>query len=368
MGCGVTVRHRSVALLLAVTLASLAWVPMTLATGPATGDPGLPGLTDGPGDAERGSSPADHQDEAAGPGGPPVPADDGGSGDAAADLLARLAPGLFAWDGCGPTRGDGGSAPGPVTTDPDGPDQAACSDAPTPTIEDLGADDGKALSALDAIHPADPTRPSHGARPGASTLTTTGQAAPAVPGLGEASWPVLARIVLLAAAGAAAVLVPIVLASRGRGDNDVRRRVLDLVVAEPGVTASGIAEALDVHLTTAIYHLNVLKEEGRIEGVRRGRSTRWFENHRRFGRLEKRLLTALKTDTASELLGLVADNPGIHGAELARRLDLSRTSVKWHTDRLLDEGLLKQERRDGRVRLEVPARTNELMEQYGPAP
>lgn len=204
---------------------------------------------------------------------------------------------------------------------------------------------------------------SHGVRPDAPGTQTT-KVASRAPTTDTAEWPTGYRWVALAAAVAAAVLVPVLLRVRTRQDNEIRSRIFDRIVDDPGVSASSLAEDLDIHLTTAIYHLDVLQDQDRIEGLDQGRSTMYFENHHRYGRLEKRLLTALRKDTPNRLLELVVQNPGIHCAELARRLDLSRTSVKYHTDRLIDDGLLDQERSGGTMQLQVPDRARELFERY----
>lgn len=354
MGCGVTLGRRHVVLLSALLLVSAASVA-ALAGPAAAATARDAGLDAGPADA--GDDPGRTRQSAPSP--PSVGLGAPGLGEAA-DVLRTAVPPR---DGCG--AGDGphhSSAPSTRSA------PSSCAPGPGTGFTVPEAHSAVVAAGLDRPAPTDPTAPpSHGTRPGTDAVTTSGAGAPTAPLLASVPWATVVKAALAAAAVGLLLLVPVALRARSGRDNELRRRIYERVVDDPGATATRIAEALDIHLTTAIYHLEVLEDRGRIEGIRQGRSTLYFENHRRYGRMEKRVLTALRKDTTSDLLALVADNPGIHCAELARRMDLSRTSVKWHTDRLLDEGLLVDDRRGGMLRLEVPDRAGELMQEYAAA-
>lgn len=212
-----------------------------------------------------------------------------------------------------------------------------------------------------AISPAPET--STGTRPDVIETGPPIQASSSTPTPAEAAWPPEATLVALTLA-VAGLLAPLVVASRGEEENEIRRRIYEMVCEDPGISATALADALDVHLTTAIYHLDQLRDDDRIEGVEEGRSTLYFENHRKYGRMEKRVLTTLKKGTAADLLELVAENPGIHPAELARQLDLSRTSIKWHTDRLADDGLIEKQPSGATLQLKVPDQAEQLLRKY----
>lgn len=270
------------------------------------------------------------------------------------DLLER--PDILYYDGCADDRTQvPGSFRSPSVCDKGSDDQP-----PTPIGED-------ALAGLTEAVPSDGDllRPTRGTRDSVEAGPTTSADRPVPPG-GTSSWPPVVHLAVLATALAAALVIPVVLASRRGDKNEIRSEIYEIVVDEPGATASEVADELDIHLTTAIYHLDVLQDQERVEGLRQGRSTLYFENHRKYGRLEKRVLTALRKDTPGRLLQIVAENPGIHCAEIARRMDLSRTSVKYHTDRLTDEDLLDERRRDGVLQLRVPERAQRLLQRYKP--
>lgn len=207
---------------------------------------------------------------------------------------------------------------------------------------------------------------STGTRPGVDVAEPQIQASAADPTPADGTWPPGFTIAALTLA-VAGLLAPLVLSSRDDEDNEIRRRIYEMVCDDPAISATAVAEALDIHLTTAIYHLDQLRDADRIEGVEEGRSTLYFENHRKYGRIEKRVLTTLKKGTAADLLELVAENPGIHPAELARKLDLSRTSIKWHTDRLADDGLIEKQPSGATLQLQVPDQAEQLLRKYRPA-
>lgn len=228
-------------------------------------------------------------------------------------------------------------------------------EAALPTPLRVEASPGPALEMADAT--------STGTRPTSVDGGAPVQASGSTPAADQTTWPFEAKLVALTLA-IVGLLAPLGLRSRSKEDNEIRRRIFEMVCEDPGISASAVADAIDVHLTTAIYHLDQLRDDDRIEGVQEGRSTLYFENHRKYGRMEKRVLSTLKKGTAAELLEMVAENPGIHPAELARQLDLSRTSIKWHTDRLADDGLLEKHPNGGTLQLQVPDRAEQLLHKY----
>lgn len=57
-----------------------------------------------------------------------------------------------------------------------------------------------------------------------------------------------------------------------------RRRILDLVRAEPGITVGKLAQAFDVSRIAVMNHLTVLSEAGLILSKKEGRSRRLYMN------------------------------------------------------------------------------------------
>lgn len=128
-------------------------------------------------------------------------------------------------------------------------------------------------------------------------------------------------------------------------DNDLRRRVLDLVRDRPGATPSDVASTLDVHYTTAVYHLETLSEFDHAVERRYGGRRRFFA----YGtcRTRSALLDALAAEGRAEILDHLTRAKRSSVSEVVEAADLSQSTVSEHLSRLHDNGLVARER-DGR--------------------
>lgn len=68
---------------------------------------------------------------------------------------------------------------------------------------------------------------------------------------------------------------------------------------------------------------------------------RYYENHGRYGILERRVLACLWNPTAEQILSIVQSNPGITQGEIARQLSLASPTVHWYMQRLTNDGIVK---------------------------
>lgn len=139
-------------------------------------------------------------------------------------------------------------------------------------------------------------------------------------------------------------------------DNVHRKAIHDRVLAEPGVTPSELQQLTGLHYTTCQHHLRILQELGFVEVQRIGGLLRCFENHRRYGTVEKRLAVAARTPTACAMLETILRKPGVTPAEVARAVGIARSSAKHHVDRLSAWGLVEVEPAKGRLRLRIHPR------------
>lgn len=137
-------------------------------------------------------------------------------------------------------------------------------------------------------------------------------------------------------------------------DNPVRRRLYDAVKALPGRTLTAYGRDVGVDRTTARYHLAILASFDMVRCRRLRGRRRWFENHGRFDRFAMEILAELWTPSTRRIVEEVWTDPGIHNAELARRVGLSESAVYRRIRRLETIGAVRRER-DGRRATVRPA-------------
>ncbi len=133
-------------------------------------------------------------------------------------------------------------------------------------------------------------------------------------------------------------------------DNPVRRRILELVREEPGISASELSRRVDVSWGTTIYHLNRLEDEHLVTSMREGRHRRFFQNGGTHAPDEREVLATLRNDTTAQVLDTVRSEPGLAQKEIAQRVDMSPSALAWHIKRLHEADLVTKERDGRRVR------------------
>lgn len=133
-------------------------------------------------------------------------------------------------------------------------------------------------------------------------------------------------------------------------DQATRARIAEAVTADPGVTASNLANRLGLHRGVTQYHLMVLEREEIISCVQ----TRGFRHYFLLGKFspdEMRKRSLLRQRNASALYELIRSSPGIGPSEAASRLGIPPSRVTQLVSRLIEAGLLDRTRSGRNVRL-----------------
>jgi predicted transcriptional regulator len=133
---------------------------------------------------------------------------------------------------------------------------------------------------------------------------------------------------------------------------DTRRRIAERVREDPGVHFNELVRTSAFAPGQVQYHLRRL-DDVVAESV--GGRTHYFPP--RFDPWERRALALLRRETAGDVVAeLLADEPR-RPAALADDLDVARSTLEHHLDRLLDHGVVVKRRDDrGRVELELSRR------------
>lgn len=132
-----------------------------------------------------------------------------------------------------------------------------------------------------------------------------------------------------------------------------RKAVYDTIVANPGVDMGKIGKLLEVNRETLRYHIDLLETSKKIVVIRDRGITRYFENHGRYGLLERRVLAYLWNPTAKQILSIIFSRPGITQTDIAIMLSVASPTVYWHIQRLAGDGILTSEREGRLIRYRI---------------
>lgn len=155
-----------------------------------------------------------------------------------------------------------------------------------------------------------------------------------------------------AAATTGILLVALALYHRFRGgalaQQGTRARVLALLRERPGLGTTEAARELGLDPTTVSYHLRRLAKERLVVTEGKGRCARHFASGSLAAPERVRILAER---TSPQVLAAIRDAPGAPTASLAARVDIARTTLRWHLASLERAGLVRCERDGARVRV-----------------
>jgi len=148
----------------------------------------------------------------------------------------------------------------------------------------------------------------------------------------------------------------------------VRERVHEHVATNPGLHFSAIKDDLDIATGQAQYHLRKLDRAGDIIADEiRGR-THYYDTS--YDPWERRILAFARRETARALLAHLLADGSLAAADLADRLDVSRSTVAWHVSSLAEAGVVEKSYGDrGQVVVDAvrPAETRRLLAEVTPS-
>jgi DNA-binding MarR family transcriptional regulator len=125
-----------------------------------------------------------------------------------------------------------------------------------------------------------------------------------------------------------------------------RRGLFELMQAEPGLSASELAQRRGLSWGAAVHHLETLRRNGFATSARFGRYRRWFAAGG-FDEARKSQVAVLRNAVTARVAQAVLAAPGSSQKRLAVRLGMTPQATHWHLARLEQAGLVER-RRNGR--------------------
>jgi len=130
--------------------------------------------------------------------------------------------------------------------------------------------------------------------------------------------------------------------------SETRKRVHDHVATHPGRHFNALVRALDLAPGQVQYHLKRLKREDEIVEERYHGRTHYFTPE--YDARERGRIAVLRRETARDVLVYLLDAGPSDPATVADALDIARSTLEWHLDRLVEQDLVEK-RRDARNRV-----------------
>lgn len=146
---------------------------------------------------------------------------------------------------------------------------------------------------------------------------------------------------------------------------DSRKRIYEFVETNSGSHLREIGRKCDLPLGTALYHLDRLESEGLLTVRRDGRYKRYFPAQG-LGRRDKDYLSAFRHAVPRRIAVALLRTPLMTQRELCAAIGVSRSTLSFHVNSLIDRGIVRREpsRPENRYALEDAALTHGLLVRY----
>lgn len=122
-----------------------------------------------------------------------------------------------------------------------------------------------------------------------------------------------------------------------------RTEILQAVVSCPGIHLRSVERATELPLGQVLYHLDRLERMGLIVSARDAGFRRYYAAHA-VARSEKRVLATLRHDVQRHVLLKLLVRSGWSHKELQAALGVAPSTLSFHLQRLLSNGVVARER------------------------
>jgi predicted transcriptional regulator len=127
-----------------------------------------------------------------------------------------------------------------------------------------------------------------------------------------------------------------------------RERIQEYVSDHPGIHFNELTRALDLAPGQVQYHLKKLKRKNAITEESLYGRTHYYTPD--YGAWERGALAVLRRETARDILVYLMTNGPSAPGNVADGLNIARSTLEWHLDHLVEQGLLDKQR-DARNRV-----------------
>ncbi|MFW9773186.1 MAG: winged helix-turn-helix transcriptional regulator [Candidatus Thorarchaeota archaeon] len=142
--------------------------------------------------------------------------------------------------------------------------------------------------------------------------------------------------------------------------NEKRKKIIERILTEPGIHNNELLRQCNLQKGQLQWHLEVLLEYGIIKKEKLGQYITFFPTFtdKTHEKSLRRLIA--KSKTTLEILDLIENNPGINSFSIAKKLNITRSSVKYHIDKLSRKNIISLFRQGREIKLfinqeEIPA-------------
>lgn len=124
--------------------------------------------------------------------------------------------------------------------------------------------------------------------------------------------------------------------------SETRDRIANHIRAHPGVHFNGLVRSLEFAPGQVQYHVRALLSQDAFVEERLYGRTHYYSDE--YDPWEREALALLRRETTRDIIAVLLDDGPASPAALADRLDIARSTLEWHLDRLQAREMVTKER------------------------
>ncbi|MFH1100677.1 MAG: hypothetical protein V1726_01395 [Methanobacteriota archaeon] len=123
---------------------------------------------------------------------------------------------------------------------------------------------------------------------------------------------------------------------------EMRRRIYDLLVQNPGLHLSRIAELLKMSIPLTDYHLLSMERHGDLSSVKDEKRyhKRYYVKQGELGVVEARVLEVLQKKVALQIVLILLRRPVLQHKDILKQVTVSSSTLSYYLDLLVSQGVL----------------------------
>lgn len=125
---------------------------------------------------------------------------------------------------------------------------------------------------------------------------------------------------------------------------DNGNRIFNYIEQHPGCFLRQIKNDLELSMGTTQYHLYRLTRSDKIISIKKRRHKHYFVKGRFYGDNGLNILQVISQETAREILLYIIEKRNPNQSDLVERFGIAPPSVIWHIKRLIEFGLITENR------------------------
>jgi len=125
-----------------------------------------------------------------------------------------------------------------------------------------------------------------------------------------------------------------------QSDVSTKNKIINLIIENPGLHTSKIAQLLDISWELAYYHLTELEKNELVKIIKVDGFSRVFVNGN-LGMRDREIISFLRKKTSLKIILFLLSNPYSTFTDMDKNIKISASTLSYHLEKLVDKKIIE---------------------------